>query len=116
GDPLNEVDVLLDHQHGEAAIAVEGEDALADLLDDARLHAIARLVEEQDFRAADDGASDGQHFLLSAAQRPALLEAALAQEGEVTVDPFEVERAAPGADESAHAEIVEDRHVRKDFA
>ena len=52
----------------------------ADLLDDRRLHAVARLVEQQQDWAVDQGAGDREHLLLPARQRAAALPHALAQE------------------------------------
>ena len=47
-------------------------DGLADLIDDVRLDALRRLVEEQDFGIGEQGAADGELLLLAPAEHASL--------------------------------------------
>ena len=72
GDVEDEVEVLLDDDERQlVALAQAGED-LADLLDDRRLDAFRRLVEEEQPRHRDQRATEGEDLLLAARERAAL--------------------------------------------
>ena len=60
------VGVLLDQKHRHAVALVEVADDLEDLLDDERREAERWLVEQEQARAAHQGAGDGEHLLLAA--------------------------------------------------
>src|SRR5690242_12658752 len=65
GDGLRETEILLDEQHGKAAI-LDLLDGPADLLDDDRRDAFGRLIQQQEFGAGPQDARDRQHLLLAA--------------------------------------------------
>src|ERR1700738_3880222 len=74
-DPLrergDEVEVLLDQDHGEAAVVAEPLQDLDNLLDDRGLDALSRLVEEEQARFTAKAARDRQQLLLAAGERAA---------------------------------------------
>src|SRR3712207_7034198 len=91
-------------------------DDLVDAVDDHRGQAQRRLVEEQQLGLGHQRAADGQHLLLAAGHRAALLPLALLEAREQRVDPVEVAADAVGvaAGEGAHLEGLEHRHARED--
>ena len=62
------LDVLFDEDDRQAALAVEAQDDLLDLLDDRWLDAFGRLIEQQHFRLGGERARDGELLLLAAGQ------------------------------------------------
>ena len=106
---------LLDHQHGDAALAQFGDD-LIDLAHDQRRQAERRLVEQQQLRRRHQGAGDRQHLLLAARELAGLLAEALLQDREQRQHALEIGRrrlpVAPrrGAERDVlrHAERAED--------
>lgn len=60
GRSHGEADVLFDEEHGEAAAAGQGEDRLLDLGHLGGLDALGRFVEEEEFRAGDQDAGQGE--------------------------------------------------------
>src|SRR5260370_24558244 len=74
-DPLrergDEVEVLLDQDHGEAAVVAQPLQDLDNLLDDRGLDALGRLVEKNQTRFAAKAARDRQQLLLAAGKRAA---------------------------------------------
>ena len=60
---------------------VERPDVAGDVLDDRRLDALGRLVEQHQLRLADHGAGDGKLLLLAARQRAGPLSCALLEDG-----------------------------------
>jgi hypothetical protein len=91
------------------------QDEIANVVDDARLDAVAWLVEQKQIRSGDKGPSDRQHLLLSAAQGAGALARSVLQKGEIAIDLVGLEFTR-AIDELSHAQIVQDRHVREDFA
>src|SRR5690348_5887659 len=65
GDFLRELHVLLDQEDRDAALA-EASDHPRQLAHNERREALARLIEQQHFWVADEGASERQHLLLAA--------------------------------------------------
>src|SRR5262245_51376914 len=61
-----EVEILLDQEHGDAGRVPEIADRAADILDDRRLDAFGRFVQDKQLRAHDKCASDGKLLLLAA--------------------------------------------------
>jgi hypothetical protein len=55
-----------DHQDGDAVLAVERDEQVHDLVAALAVEVAGRLVGEQDQRAGDDGAGDGDALLLAA--------------------------------------------------
>jgi len=72
--------VLLDQEYG-GALAVEIADDLENLLHDDGRQAERRLVQEEQARSRHEGAADGQHLLLTAAERAGALTFALREDG-----------------------------------
>src|SRR5256884_8470396 len=66
GQGQHEVEVLLDQQHAGSVLAGDGRHGGGDRLHDGRLDAFARLVEQEQARAADDGAGHGELLVLAA--------------------------------------------------
>src|SRR5438034_3645752 len=66
GQRQDQVEVLLGQQHARAVLPRDGGHGSGDGLHDGRLETLARLVEQEQARAADDGAGDGELLLLAA--------------------------------------------------
>ena len=111
------LDVLLHEQDADSG-AVDLADDVEDLVDDDRREAERRLVHEEQPRLSHQCSADRQHLLLTAAQRPRHLSAALGQAGEEGVDP--AQRLAVGRSRGvavrAEVEVVADREAREDPA
>jgi hypothetical protein len=67
------IGVLLDDQHGEAVLPVQGPDGVENLPRDQRGEAQRRLVQHQQAGPAHQRAADRQHLLFAAGQRAAAL-------------------------------------------
>src|ERR1700722_12704994 len=110
------VEILLDQHDGDLAERAQIGDGAADILDDRRLDAFGRLVEQQEPRPHHQGAADGELLLLAARQ----VAAAPAQHGFEHREQREhvVGRAARVARQRRKpgAQIFLDREQRKDFA
>src|SRR5437868_2903642 len=78
GNLQRQTRVLLDQQHGDARRG-DGANGIEDLSRELGRDAKRRLVEQQQARARHHRATDGQHLLLAAAERAALLPHALAE-------------------------------------
>ena len=61
-----EVEILLDQNNGNFAERTQVADGAADVLDDLRLDAFGRFVEEEEPRPHDERAADGELLLLAA--------------------------------------------------
>src|SRR5258706_4575457 len=86
GDFLREPEHLLRHHYREVAFGLQAIERLGDVLDDRRLDAFGRLVEDQHFRVRHQRAGDGELLLLSAGQIAALAVAHLVQYRKSIVD------------------------------
>ena len=78
GDFLGEFHVLFDQQDRDAVVA-QAPDHPGQLANDERRQALARLIEQQHFRIADESAGDRQHLLFAARELRPLVAGALAQ-------------------------------------
>src|SRR6516165_3108877 len=65
----DEVEVLLDQDRCETAVVAQPLQGLDDLVDDRRLNALRRLVEQDEARPAAQAARDRKQLLLAAGQR-----------------------------------------------
>ena len=63
---VEEFEILLDDQNGQALLLAESRENPADLLDDRRLNAFGRLVEQQHMRLGNETARERQDLLLAA--------------------------------------------------
>src|SRR5262245_45986735 len=88
GGAPREGDVLLDQHDGLAVLAVEIDQDLLDLLDDVRLDAFGRLVEQDDLRLAEQSARQGELLLLAAGKIAALAVEEFLQDREELEHPF----------------------------
>src|SRR6478672_10418441 len=77
GHGHDHVDILLDEQHRESDFVVELPEIPRDLLNDRRLDAFGRLVEQHESRIPDQRATNGKLLLLAAAHRTRTLMSAL---------------------------------------
>src|SRR5581483_4885324 len=68
GELLGEFEVLLDEEDGDVVVGGEGSDDALYLLDEGGLDALGGLVEEEEARAGDECAGDGQLLLLAAGE------------------------------------------------
>src|SRR5690606_30740431 len=98
-------------------------DGLADLVDDVRLDALGRLVEDEQFRPGEQGAADRQLLLLPPGKHAALARQELLDDGEERVNAVELlllrlPAAGDGADEKVllHGELREDLAALRDEA
>src|SRR5258708_15519385 len=71
GGAAREYDILLDEDHGEAHLAIEAQDHLLDLLNDGRLNAFGRLIEEEYLGIGGERPRDRELLLLPAGQHTA---------------------------------------------
>src|SRR5580700_6129542 len=110
------VEILLDQNDGDLAERTQIGDGAADILDDRRLDALGRLVEQEQPRPHHQRAADGELLLLAARQ----IAAAPAQHGFQHREQREhvVGHAALVARQrrKTGAQIFLDREQRKDFA
>src|SRR5260370_31203198 len=86
GDFENEAQHLLAHHDGEIAHLADLLEELGDLLDDRRLDAFGRLIEQEDFWIAGERARDRELLLLAARQVAAGAFLALPQHREQAED------------------------------
>src|SRR5579864_4956983 len=62
------IQVLLDQQNADFPFGFDLQQRFADLINDVRLDAFSRLVEDKNFGTGQQGAGDGELLLLAAAQ------------------------------------------------
>ena len=67
-----EFEILLDDQDGQALLLAEPREYAVDLLDDRRLDAFGRLVEEKHMRLGNEATGERQYLLLATRQLPSL--------------------------------------------
>jgi hypothetical protein len=60
--------MLLDHEERHAALPAQMDERSADVLEDRGLHALGRLVEDEELRLRHQRAGDGELLLLAAAK------------------------------------------------
>ena len=77
--------LLLDEQDRQAALLVQADQHVADLMHDVRLDAFGRLVEDQEPRSEHERASDRELLLLAAGERAGVPTAELMQDREQLV-------------------------------
>ncbi|CAB4924237.1 unannotated protein [freshwater metagenome] len=114
-DPQAHDRVLLDQQDG-GALPVDLGDDLADLVDQQRGQAQARLVEQQQLRRGHERPAHGEHLLLTTRQQAAGLVAALGQDREQVEHPVAglgagclVPHGVPaGPEVLGHGQVAED--------
>src|SRR5215217_3049773 len=116
GDLEREVRVLLD-QEDRGALLVDLGDRLVDALDEDRGDAHRGLVEQQQGRLRHQGTPDGEHLLLAARHRAALLALALLQAWEQRVHPLDVllNTGLVAAQVRPQHQVLEHRHAREDM-
>src|SRR5262249_2716317 len=111
----HELDILLNDEDAERSLFDQTDDEIADVVHDAWLDTVARLVKQEQIRSGDEGPSDRQHLLLPAAQGAGALTRSVLQKREIAID-FVGPEFTRAIDELSHTQIVHDRHVREDFA
>src|SRR5438067_11460881 len=84
------MDVLLDQEH-RGAFALKLGDDLEDALHQQGGEAKRWLVQQEEFRPAHQRPTDGQHLLLAARQRAAVLRQPLLQDWKEPIYPIEVD-------------------------
>src|SRR5208283_431320 len=114
GQRLDEVDVLLDQKDRQSAPKAQKLQEVDDLLNDGRLDPFSRLVEQDDFRLLDQGASEREKLLLAPAQRAARPVDEVRQAGKFVKDHIEV--VAMADRDRREAQIVADGQAGKDAA
>ena len=82
----NEIDVLLDQEHGEIAFLDEGTNDLADLSDDVGLDALGRFIENENRGMGDKSPGNGELLLLPTGKIAALTAAHFPEDGKDGVD------------------------------
>ena len=92
-------------------------DGVADLIDDVRLNAFGRLVEDEDLRLGEQRAADGELLLLAAGEHAAFAREEFLEDREEAEDAVELRRSAflPLGDR-ADVEVFLDGEVREDVA
>ncbi len=124
GQPGEEFQILLDQQQGEAATGPDRRQRLRHLLDDRRLDAFGRLVEQEQHRIGDQAARDCENLLFAAAEHAALAVEQRDQARKVGDDPVDTGVGAgvagfraPGEMQVfAHREVGEDAPALGDIA
>ncbi len=113
------VGVLLDDQHGQAVLPVQGPDRVENLPRDQGGEAERGFVQHQQARAAHQGAADRQHLLLAAGQRAAALGHALLEPRKQREDALQpagaIGLAAVGG-VGAHLQVFRNAHARENPA
>src|SRR5438034_6140011 len=106
------IGVLLDQKDGRAFL-VYFVYRRKNRMDQERCESKRRLVEQEQARAGHQGAADGGHLLLAAAERAAQLFTPLLQTREQGVDAIQFLRVAGfvGSKVGAHFKILQDREV-----
>ena len=112
GDLEREVHVLLDEQHGAAALLRELPHDRQQPLDDHGRQPEAQLVEQQQLRAARERPRDGEHLLLAAGQQARAPALQVAEVREVLVRDRLVEVLARWPE----AEVLRDRQAEEEPA
>jgi len=85
-DSSRKRELLLYEQHGHASLAIEPQDDVADLVDDVRLDAFGRLIEDQKPRLENHGSANRELLLLATRQVAAAPMAHLLQDGKQVED------------------------------
>ena len=97
-------------------LRVELAQEIEDALGEQRGQAERRFVEHEQDRVRHEGATDGEHLLLAAGERPARLRPPFLEHGEELVDAIEVRRPAVGAPGvRAHLQVLRDGHAGEDL-
>ena len=110
--------ILFDQQQGEAATGPDRRQRLGHFLDDRRLDAFGRLVEQEQHRIGDQAARDRQDLLLAAAQHAALAVEQWDQAREIGGDPVDpgVRAGVAGFRAPGEVQILAHRQVGEDAA
>src|SRR6266851_6482487 len=82
------VEILLDQDDGHTGRAVELDHVARDVLDDVRLDAFGRLIEQNEVGIGDQHAPDRELLLLAAGHGPGALAPALGEDRESFHDPL----------------------------
>ncbi len=110
----NGVEILFHEQDRRAELPTEGAKGGADQLDDRRLNAFRRFVEQHQSWIADERAADRKLLLFSAGHGSGHLIAPLLKAREGFEDEFGQLLAAGSTDQAPDFEILLHRHSRKD--
>src|SRR4051812_17705528 len=106
GQVHDQLDILLDEKYRRAEFAVYALDVIADLLHEIRLQSLRWLVQKHQRGLADEPPADGQHRLLTPAERARALTPPLGKPRKVLVGEVERARSArAGVDQLAHLKI-----------
>src|SRR5258707_2037 len=116
GGAAREHDVLLDEDHGEAHLAVETQNHLLDLLNDGRLNAFGRLIEEEYLGIGRKRPRDRELLLLPAGQHAAGPIEILDQIGKQLGDEIRNNALAIRPREGAEQDVLTNGKIRNDLA
>src|SRR5215218_10236765 len=116
GELLREIEILLDQDDGHLAALAQIGDGAADVLDDRGLDAFGRLVEDEELRAHDERAADGELLLLAAREVAAAPAQHLGKHREEREHVVRNGVPGPRQRRKAGAQVLLDREQRKNLA
>ena len=116
GDAPGERQLLLDQEDRDLLLGIEPANHFPELVDDARLNALGRLVEQHALWLQGEGTTDGELLLLPAGQVTATAAHHRAQDGEEAKDEVGNVTMTALARERSHAKILLDRELWKNVA
>src|SRR5690606_16599963 len=117
GERSDHLAILLDNQGGEVGLMGDAGKLEADLMHDARLDTLRRLIKQQHFRPRDQRARDGEDLLLAAREGAGALIFALLKNRKPVVNLMKGEEGgAIFMAKQAKAEIFLDREICKTLA
>src|SRR3989338_1708841 len=114
GEPLGEVEVLLDQEDGQPQLALDAAERLLDLQDDRGLDALGGLVQHPELWPRQERPPDREHLLLAAREHAPLAREQRPERREQLERLLDAARA-PAA-EQRHPEVLGDREVGEDLA
>src|SRR6266481_1408358 len=110
------VEILLDQNDGHAGLIVELDHDARDVLDDARLNAFGRLIEQNEAGIGDQHAPDRELLLLAAGHGAGTLAPALGKDRKRLDDPPPSLLGDIALDRGADGDVLRHRQTRKHIA
>src|SRR5678816_3033481 len=116
GELFAEIEILLDEQNAHAAFAAQKPDGFADLVNDVRLNALGRFVEDEQLWLGEKRARDGELLLLAAAEHAAFAWQEILEDREEREDAIELTVELFALRDRPDLEVLLDGQEREDVA